>query len=82
VKYLKDDLSDHLRVRLEHVPYQLADTKYMSKFLTLDAMVQFNVSSELPGQRDQVIHSKNKVTLIQKWNLLWLLQLGYDGKIV
>ena len=40
---LKEDLSDHLRVRLEPEPNQCADYKYLSEFLTLEDAQQFNL---------------------------------------
>ena len=39
---LKEDLPNHLRVRLELEPNQRADNKYLSEFLTLEDMEQFN----------------------------------------
>jgi len=39
---LKEDLSNHLRVRLEPEPNQCADYKYLSEFLTFKDMEQFN----------------------------------------
>ena len=43
LQYLKEDLSNHLRVRLELEPNQrIADWKYLSDFLTLEDAKQFN----------------------------------------
>jgi len=39
---LKEDLSDHLCVRLEPEPNRCADYKYLSEFLTLEDAQQFN----------------------------------------
>ena len=39
---LKEDLSDHLRVRLEPEPNHCAYYKYLSEFLTLEDAQQFN----------------------------------------